>query len=43
MNTRRMGRSGYDDGTPVHNLLMGERRVVERMNGTERKDTNFFI
>ena len=40
---RRMGRSGYDDGTLVYNHWMGGRRNVERMNETERKDAIFFI
>lgn len=26
------------DGTPVHNILIDERRNTERLNGTERND-----
>ena len=45
MNIRQMGRSeyGWIDGTLVHNLLIDEKRGMERMKGTERKNTNSSI
>lgn len=45
MNTRQMGRSqyGWIDGTLVHNVLIDERRGMERMKGTERKDIDSSI